>query len=502
MKQDDSPSRKSQDGKGTGGPNFLLYAGIAAIGVICVAFLLINQHRHEMSFPVLQKLLEASRFESLHSENSGKLAVNPDTGEPFPGRIEVAQHRDGQTLTIEFSQLSRLEVSPTEVRGAVQVRTLGTDNTEPKLQAFRTQLGESEVYQFCRKHSMSDYDCHFVSWLVRHHLTMSWIAQREDTSDVGVIDDFARLVGDQEHLDNLYLLTVADIRGTSPHVWNDWKAKLLSDLYNLTTQALRRDVGSPILLSERIEDLKSESLTYLKDASIKQETAESVWSVMEDEYFVRNSPAAIAWHTRLLSSASVASLPLVDTINNSESGTTEVFVCAPDSELLLCNVTAGFDRENLNIVDARVHRTCSGLVVMIFVVLNVSPNKPTKSGLNSTKQSLRAQIMDPMPGKDPQRTRLSRSLLHFPIDTKVTFPKLKDQIKTIMVVTAQDRPGLLHQVARAFIECKTHLVSAKISTFGERVEDIFYITDRDGQPINDPKERKQIAETVCAALPS
>jgi [protein-PII] uridylyltransferase len=110
--------------------------------------------------------------------------------------------------------------------------------------------------------------------------------------------------------------------------------------------------------------------------------------------------------------------------------------------------------------------------------------------------------MDPMPGKDPQRTRLSRSLLHFPIDTKVTFPKLKDQIKTIMVVTAQDRPGLLHQVARAFIKCKTHLVSAKISTFGERVEDIFYITDRDGQPINDPKERKKIAETVCAALPS
>ena len=109
-----------------------------------------------------------------------------------------------------------------------------------------SKLGESEAFQFCRKHNLSDYDCHFVSWLVRHHLTMSWIAQREDISDVGVIDDFARLVGDQEHLDNLYLLTVADIRGTSPHVWNDWKAKLLSDLYNLTTQALRRDVGSPL----------------------------------------------------------------------------------------------------------------------------------------------------------------------------------------------------------------------------------------------------------------
>ena len=365
-----------------------------------------------------------------------------------------------------------------------------------------SKLGESEAYQFCRKHSMSDYDCHFVSWLVRHHLTMSWIGQREDTSDVGVIDDFARLVGDQEHLDNLYLLTVADIRGTSPHVWNDWKAKLLSDLYNLTTQALRRDVGTPLLPSERIEDLKNESLTYLKDVSIKQEMAEKVWSVMEDEYFLRNSPAAIAWHTRVLSSASIASLPIVDTINNSESGTTEVFVCAPDSEHLLCDVTAGFDRENLNIVDARVHRTCSGLVVMIFIVLNVGRNKPTNSSLNSIKQALREQIIDPKPGKDPHRTRLSRSLIHFPIDTKVTFPKQKDQNKTIMVVIAQDRPGLLHQVAKAFIECKTHLVSAKISTFGERAEDIFYITDRDGHPVNKPQERNKIAETVCAALPS
>jgi [protein-PII] uridylyltransferase len=165
-------------------------------------------------------------------------------------------------------------------------------------------------------------------------------------------------------------------------------------------------------------------------------------------------------------------------------------------------VTAGFDRENLNIVDARVHRTRSGLVMMIFVVLNVGRNKLTKRVIKSTKQALRAQIIDPKPSKDPQRTRLSRTLQHFPIGTKVTFPKPRDQDKTIMVVIAQDRPGLLHQVAKAFIACKTHLVSARISTFGERAEDIFYITDRDGQPINNPEERNKIAETVCAALPS
>ena len=147
MKQDDGPTRKSHDPKGTGGPNFLLYAGIAGVGVVLVAVLLINQHRHEVAFPVLQQLLQASKFKSLHSENTGELALNPATGEPYPGKLEISEQRNGQTFTIEYSRLSSLEVSPTEVRGSLQMRTLHPETSAPRTENFRTQLGESEAWK-------------------------------------------------------------------------------------------------------------------------------------------------------------------------------------------------------------------------------------------------------------------------------------------------------------------------------------------------------------------
>lgn len=147
MKQDDGPIRKSHDPKGTGGPNFLLYAGIAGVGVVLVAVLLINQHRHEIAFPVLQQLLQASKFKSLHSANTGELALNPETGEQYPGKLEISEQRNGQTFTTEYSGVSSLEVSPTEVRGTLQVRTLRPETSAPRAENFRTQLGESEAWK-------------------------------------------------------------------------------------------------------------------------------------------------------------------------------------------------------------------------------------------------------------------------------------------------------------------------------------------------------------------
>ena len=147
MKQDDGPMRKSNDPKGSGGPNFLLYAGIAGVGVVLVAVLLVNQHRHEIAFPVLQQLLRASKFKSLHSENTGELALNPETGEQYPGKLEISEQRNGQTFTVEYSRLSNLEVSPTEVRGSLQVRTLRPETSALRTEKFRTQLGESEAWK-------------------------------------------------------------------------------------------------------------------------------------------------------------------------------------------------------------------------------------------------------------------------------------------------------------------------------------------------------------------
>ena len=363
-------------------------------------------------------------------------------------------------------------------------------------------LGEAEAYRFCKRHDMSDYDCHFVSWLVRNHLLMSWTAQREDISDAEVIGRFAKLTGDQEHLDNLYLLTVADIRGTSPHVWNDWKGKLLSDLHAATSQALRRDQGVPIKSEERIIDLKKETLTALKGSPIKEAQAIHAWQMLNDDYFLRNKPEDIAWHTGLLVSSSVADIPIVDARADDKSDSIQIFVCSADSQQLLCDVTAGFDQENLNIVDARVHKVRCGLVIMVFVVLNRYINDRLTLSSQEMAKRMKEQILNPQPGKDPKQARLPRTLRHFQIDTIVRFTDRPNSDDTVLEVIAQDRPGLLHQVAKAFLQCKIHLVSAKVSTFGERAEDIFYITDRDGHRVDKSTSRDQISRQIRSALPS
>tara|TARA_B100001123_G_scaffold7622_1_gene9428 strand:- start:395 stop:3040 length:2646 start_codon:yes stop_codon:yes gene_type:complete len=365
-----------------------------------------------------------------------------------------------------------------------------------------SQMGETESYRFCKRHDMSDYDCHFVSWLVRNHLLMSWTAQREDISDPDVIDSFARQTGDQEHLDNLYLLTVADIRGTSPHVWNDWKGKLLSDLHAATSQALRRDRGTPIKREERIIDLKNESFKTLRETSITKKQAIHAWQMLNEDYFLRNKPEDIAWHTQLLVSSSLTDVPIFDTRTDEKSDAIQVFVCSTDSQELLCDVTAGFDQENLNIVDARVHKVRGGLVIMVFVVLSRYENQRPLLSSSELVKRMKNQILNPRPGKDPKRAKLPRTLRHFQIDTVVRFNDRPGSDMTVLEVIAQDRPGLLHHVAKAFLRCKISLISAKVSTFGERAEDIFYITDRDGRPIDNSAYRDRISRQIMSALPS
>ena len=361
-------------------------------------------------------------------------------------------------------------------------------------------LGERDAVRFCKRHDLSDYDANFVAWLVRAHLLMSWFAQREDISDPEVIERFASQVGDQERLDNLYLLTVADMRATSPKVWNDWKGKLLSDLYRETTRALRRGIGSPLQATEKIRDLQVETLSLLSGTDT--DAVAALWKLFEPDYFLRSQPEALAWHASLLLERPAGDLPIVDSRSDQESGTLRFFICSPDSDNLLSDVTAGFDRLNLNIVDARVHRLTSKLVILIFIVLKTGHSDFDDRGLMRATHRLREQILQPEQSAPPRRNPLSRALKHFPIETTVKFSQVENQETTIMEVVAQDRPGLLLAVAKAMLSCKIRLVNAKVATFGEKAEDIFFITDRDGQPLTDVAVQEAIRYQIQSALPS
>lgn len=345
-------------------------------------------------------------------------------------------------------------------------------------------LGEKEAEAFCRLHNLSDYDTRFICWLVRYHLIMSATAQREDISDPDVVHRFAAQVGDQEHLDNLYLLTVADMRGTSPAVWNAWKGRLLAQLYTTTAQLLRRGIATPHDIDAHIADLRREALALLRHDRVSPELAAHFWQNLEPDYFLRYDADSLAWHARAIARTSSADLPVVATRYSPDLGGSEFLFYTPDRDDLFSVITGGFDRLNLSIVDARVHTLRNGFALDTFVVLDSAGESISdQRSLKHREQAMRQQLLDPKPGRDLQQARLPRTLQQFPIETRVQFTQAPSRPVTIMEVTAQDRPGLLYQMALALKHCNVNLVAAKVATYGERAEDIFFINTHTHAPL-------------------
>ena len=330
---------------------------------------------------------------------------------------------------------------------------------------------------------------------------MSNTAQREDISDPDVVFRFAQQVGDQEHLDNLYLLTVADMRGTSPVVWNAWKGRLLSQLYSATTRLLRHGVAQPINLQEHIADLRKSTLERLRPLGISEVLVERFWQNLDDDYFLPYDVESLAWQARVIAGAHATDLPVVATRCTPDLGGSEFLIYTPDRDDLFVIMTAGFDRLNLSIVDARIHTLRNGFALDTFVVLDHAGNPVSDArALAQLQKAMRSQLLDPQPGREAMTAGVSRQLKHFPIETRVAFsPSPKGQL-TIMEVTAQDRPGLLYQVALALKQCGVNLMAAKVATYGERVEDIFFVNSRERRLLTDRQQLECLETEIVRRL--
>ena len=363
-----------------------------------------------------------------------------------------------------------------------------------------SEIGEGLAKTFCREHNMSAYDGEFVAWLVRHHLLMSWTAQREDIDDINVVTDFAKKIGTQEHLDNLYLLTVADIRGTSPKLWNTWKDHLLTRLYSATQYVLQRGFDNPIDIDEHVKTLKKGALEILREREVPTTNVQNLWKTLGRNYFVRYDELGLAWHAEKILKASAQS-PTIDCRYQKGLGGTEVLVYTPDQPDLFVTLMGAISRLHLNVVDARIHTSHDDYALDTFTILSAQ-NEPIKDkhSLREIKDTLRAALNAPHKGKDWRKIVLSRRLKHFPIEPKVIFNPHPNGKFTVMQVTAQDRPGLLYQVAIALQETKTNLVTAKVSTYGERAEDFFFITTQDLLPIDDATHLAQLEQNIVARL--
>lgn len=356
-------------------------------------------------------------------------------------------------------------------------------------------VGEKIALALCNRLDLSEYDAQLIAWLVRNHLIMSWTAQREDTSEPRVIDRFAEIVGDQEHLDNLYLLTVADIRGTSHKVWNEWKGQLLFNLYTATSRRLRSGISGPQAIDQRIDDRKR-AIRKLVGKSITEAALTQVWAQLDQEYFLRNSPETCAWHAQQIENADLLSLPLVATRYRPEIKARQILLVAPESDNLLPQGTAAIDKLGLNILDARIHKTKSGLALLVFVTVNQDEITPTEKSLALQTKEIRKFLLSPPTHYTPLSKNLPRAFKQFQVPTAVAFSDNQELGYTTMEIIAQDRPGLLYHVSIALLECKVRLISAKVSTVGEKAEDTFFIIDRDGKPVSSDEQRACLEKSL------
>lgn len=362
-------------------------------------------------------------------------------------------------------------------------------------------LGSRDALEFCKRHHLSEYDAKLVAWLVEHHLLMSKTAQREDINDPEVINNFARKVGDSIHLNYLYLLTVADINGTNPNLWNSWKDALIADLYNKAQSALWRGLENPINKAELIADNKSRSLAIINDAIRAGADTGAIWSYLSEDYFLRHTPMEIAWHTRAISKCNEDRLPMILLREETERGATALFIYMHDHDNIFSRVSRTLDLLDLNVVDARIMNSNHGYTLDTFSILEksgttVKGRERKKEILTALKQNL---LSLDKPIRRANRIR-SRRLKHFTIPTRVNFDIDEKNKRNIMEVSATDRPGFLSSVGTALEFCGTRLQAAKIATYGERVEDIFFITDRNNQVITDTAKLKCLTDTITMSL--
>lgn len=367
-----------------------------------------------------------------------------------------------------------------------------------------SELGEPDAYEFCINHGLSEYDAKLVGWLVLNHLRMSHFSQRRDISDPDVIKEFADIVGDLEHLDNLYLLTLADIRGTSPKVWNAWKGQLLLDLYTATRAALRQGVAQPINADEHVADDKQVAIDLIKEQignkTIEEKVLHQFWDTLPLDYFIRNEPYYIAWHAVSLLKSPAINVPLVSVRFSERLQANMFFVFAPETNQLLTQVTGSFDQLELNIIEARLQLSNNGNALYSFnAVVPEAELAKQRDYMQHLETKLRELILAQDQSQAISRKSTSRALKHFPIKPTVKFLFNHDDY-TSMEVIAQDQPGLLHNVALILRDHKLILLSARVATFGERAEDVFYIRHSDHTPVTDAKLLKQLEQQITQAL--
>jgi [protein-PII] uridylyltransferase len=357
-----------------------------------------------------------------------------------------------------------------------------------------SQLGAEDAARFCREHAIAGEDAALVTFLVRHHLTMSTVAQKQDLADPDVIRAFADTVKTERRLVALYLLTVADVRGTSPKVWNAWKGKLLEDLYRATLRLMQH--GSPGL-EQDVEHKQAEATRLLRLYALSDSVRDALWRELDLPYFLRHDPQEIAWQTRTLHYRVNTDQPVVKARLSPIGEGVQVMIYARDRKELFARICGYFESIQFTIVDAKIHTTRHGYALDTFLVLGTGNQAHYRDMLALIEYDLTERLANPQPLPPPARGRISRQLKHFPIQPEVHIRPDDKGTYHLLAVTAGDRPGLLYSIARVLGRYDVNLHTAKIVTLGERAEDVFVLS---GDALNRPKSVLALETDLLEAL--
>ncbi|MBV1877582.1 MAG: [protein-PII] uridylyltransferase [Pseudomonadales bacterium] len=366
-----------------------------------------------------------------------------------------------------------------------------------------SEMGVGIAADFCQRHQLGTWDTNLVCWLVKNHLVMSSTAQRKDTYDPDVIHEFACFVQDQVRLDYLYALTVADINATNSTLWNSWRASLMRQLYLETKKALRHGIENYVDRTEYITETQNHAISRLIEHGIAEHRIAKLWDNVDDEYFIRESVNDIVWHTQAINTHDLNDGPMVlirDTFSRREKeGATQIFIYSSGGENVFAAAVTAIALLDLKILDAKIACSKSGLIFDTFIVLesNGKPVGPIQSRQNQITALLTKHLSQKGEIAIPSFKRTPRQMKQFNFKTEVTISQDIDKQLTILEVISPDRPGLLSIIANVFIELDIEIHSAKIATLGERIDDVFYITQKDGGTVAD---EKTLTSRICHDL--